>query len=160
MPADDLARELIKESGILAQLREEGTQEGLVRWENVQELFNAITEYRKSEPENGSLSAFLQQVSLFTDQDAQNDQDDAVTLMTLHASKGLEFEAVFVSGLEEGLFPLAKASQDKKELEEERRLFYVGATRAKQFLTLSFARSRFRFGDQQPGDTKPIPRRN
>ena len=151
MPADDLARELIKESGILAQLREEGTQEGLVRWENVQELFNAITEYRKSEPENGSLSAFLQQVSLFTDQDAQNDQDDAVTLMTLHASKGLEFEAVFVSGLEEGLFPLAKASQDKKELEEERRLFYVGATRAKQFLTLSFARSRFRFGDQQPG---------
>lgn len=146
-PPDEVARELIKEAGVLSDLRDEGTQEGLVRWENVQELINAIAEFRQQEGENGSLSEFLQQVSLFTDQDRDNDDDDRVTLMTLHASKGLEFEVVFIAGLEEGLFPLANASQDRKDLEEERRLFYVGATRAKTHLLLSYARSRFRYGE-------------
>ncbi len=146
-PADAVARDLIKETGILADLRDEGTQEGLVRWENVQELINAIAEFTAQERDAASLSSFLQQVSLFTDQDATDNRDERVTLMTLHASKGLEFEVVFVAGLEEGLFPLANASQERKELEEERRLFYVGATRAKAHLFLSFARSRFRFGE-------------
>lgn len=147
MPPDEIARELIKEAGVLSDLRDEGTQEGLVRWENVQELINAIAEFREQEGEQGSLSEFLQQVSLFTDQDREKDDDDRVTLMTLHASKGLEFEVVFIAGLEEGLFPLANASQDRKDLEEERRLFYVGATRAKTHLLLSYARSRFRYGE-------------
>ena len=146
-PADELARDLIKEAGIFSDLRDEGTQEGLVRWENVQEMINAIAEFRTTEGENGSLSAFLQQVSLFTDQDNADDSEDRVTLMTMHASKGLEFEVVFIAGLEEGLFPLASAAQDRKDLEEERRLFYVGATRAKTHLYLSNARSRFRFGE-------------
>ncbi|MFK7847768.1 MAG: ATP-dependent helicase [Rhodothermales bacterium] len=148
-PADEIARELIKEAGIFSDLRDEGTQEGLVRWENVQELISAIAEFRQEEGSNGSLSEFLQQVSLFTDQDKDEVNDDRVTLMTLHASKGLEFEVVFIAGLEEGLFPLANASQERKDLEEERRLFYVGVTRAKSYLTLLTARSRFRYGEHQ-----------
>ena len=148
-PVDEVTRDLIKEAGILSDLRDEGTQEGLVRWENVQELINAIAEFRQQEGENGSLSAFLQQVSLFTDADQNVDNDDRVTLMTLHASKGLEFDVVFIGGLEEGLFPLANASQEQKDLEEERRLFYVGATRAKSHLFLAYARSRFRYGEHQ-----------
>ena len=148
-PADEVTRELIKEAGIFSDLRDEGTQEGLVRWENVQELISAIAEFREQEGANGSLSEFLQQVSLFTDQDTDQANDDRVTLMTLHASKGLEFEVVFIAGLEEGLFPLANASQERKDLEEERRLFYVGATRAKSYLLLSTARSRFRYGEHQ-----------
>ncbi len=148
-PADEIARELIKEAGIFSDLRDEGTQEGLIRWENVQELISAIAEFRQQEDTNGSLSEFLQQVSLFTDQDKDEVNDDRVTLMTLHASKGLEFEVVFIAGLEEGLFPLANASQERKDLEEERRLFYVGATRAKSHLILSNAKSRFRYGEHQ-----------
>ncbi len=148
-PADDVTRELIKEAGIFSDLRDEGTQEGLVRWENVQELISAIAEFREQEGANGSLSEFLQQVSLFTDQDNDDTNDDRVTLMTLHASKGLEFEVVFIAGLEEGLFPLSNASQDRKDLEEERRLFYVGTTRAKTYLFLSNAKSRFRYGEHQ-----------
>ncbi len=148
-PADDVTRELIKEAGIFSDLRDEGTQEGLIRWENVQELISAIAEFRQQEGSNGSLSEFLQQVSLFTDQDKEQANDDRVTLMTLHASKGLEFEAVFIAGLEEGLFPLANASQERKDLEEERRLFYVGTTRAKTYLFLLSARSRFRYGEHQ-----------
>ena len=132
---------------IFADLRDEGTQEGLVRWENVQELINAIAEFRTQDGADGSLSTFLQQVSLFTDQDEDKGSGERVTLMTLHASKGLEFAVVFIAGLEEGLFPLASAAQDRKDLEEERRLFYVGVTRAKSHLFLSSARSRFRFGE-------------
>ena len=147
IPPDDLTRELVKEAGIFADLRDEGTQEGLVRWENVQELINAVAEFRTQEGDNGSLSTFLQQVSLFTDQDENPADADRVTLMTLHASKGLEFAVVFIAGLEEGLFPLSSASQERKDLEEERRLFYVGVTRAKYHLYLSNARSRYRYGE-------------
>ena len=118
--------------------------------ENVQELLNAIAEYAELEGGKGMLSGFLQEVSLFTDVDKDDADEDRMTLMTLHASKGLEFPVVFVAGLEEGLFPLAAAAQDRKELEEERRLFYVGVTRAKEYLVLSYARSRFRYGEHQP----------
>ncbi|NBC18789.1 MAG: ATP-binding domain-containing protein, partial [Bacteroidetes bacterium] len=98
-----------------------------------------------------ALSTFLQEVTLLTDADQADEGESRVTLMTLHASKGLEFPVVFITGLEEGLFPLSQAMQDVKELEEERRLFYVGATRAQDHLYLSYARSRFRYGEQQPG---------
>jgi DNA helicase II / ATP-dependent DNA helicase PcrA len=147
--ADEVARELVKESGILDELRQENTEESLVRWENVQELLNAITEFTLAYTEANSLSAFLQEVSLLTDADANVSDDSQVTLMTLHSSKGLEFPVVFVTGLEEGLFPLGNAAQDLKDLEEERRLLYVGITRAQQKLFLTYARSRFRFGEHE-----------
>ena len=150
-PGEDVAKALIRETGILEEFRKENTPENLVRWENVQELLNAIAEFGAANTgENGTLSAFLQEVSLLTDADEAADSENRVTLMTLHASKGLEFPVVFLTGMEEGLFPLQMATQDPTELEEERRLFYVGATRAKHLLFLSHARSRFRFGEQTP----------
>lgn len=148
-PADEVARDLLKAAGLFQDLRKENTPEGLMRWENVQELINAIAEFVESAGETGTLSVFLQEVSLLTDADEDPAERNRVTLMTMHASKGLEFPVVFVSGLEEGLFPLAKAAQDRQELEEERRLFYVGATRAEDRLYLTHARSRFRYGEFQ-----------
>lgn len=147
---DELAKALVQETGMLVKLREENTVESLARWENVQELLNAIAEYHTDHEEAGTLSSFLQEVTLVTDADTAKDDESRVRLMTLHASKGLEFPTVYITGLEEGLFPLAMAAQDPKELEEERRLLYVGITRAKERLYLSHARSRFRYGQQQP----------
>ena len=152
--ADEIARELLAESGLLANLRQENTVESLARWENVQELISAIAEFTGAGSREGytpTLSEFLQQVSLVTDADAEDGDPNRVTLMTLHASKGLEFKVVFITGMEEGLFPLAAAAQDAKELEEERRLFYVGVTRAEELLFISYARSRYRFGEQTAG---------
>ena len=150
-PADELARELIAETGLLQSLRDQNTPESLARLENVHELLNAVSEFAGGSPdgEPRTLSEFLQEVSLVADVDRLGDDENRVTLMTLHASKGLEFKVVFVTGLEEGLFPLAKAAQDPTELEEERRLLYVGVTRAEEALFLSYARSRYRYGDQQ-----------
>ena len=150
-PAEELARSLVSEAGLLEDLRKENTPESLMRWENVQELISAIAEYAAAADEPArALPTFLQEVSLLTDADmGDEDDDNRVTLMTMHASKGLEFPVVFVSGLEEGLFPLAKAAQDTAELEEERRLFYVGATRAEELLFLTFARSRYRYGQHE-----------
>src|SRR5690606_1040612 len=148
-PGEDIARALVQETGVIQELRKEQTTEHLMRWENVQELLNAIAEYTAGDPGNRTLSTFLQEVSLLTDLDEADYEEARVTLMTLHASKGLEFPVVFISGLEEGLFPLAKAAQDVTELEEERRLFYVGVTRAEERLFLSYARSRFRFGQHE-----------
>ena len=147
-PPDELARDLIQDAELLSELRKEHTRENLQRWENVQELISALAEYVES-TEDASISTFLQEVALMTDQDEAEDGDDKVTLMTLHAAKGTEFPVVFVAGLEEGLFPLEQATQEKAELEEERRLFYVGVTRAEQRLYLSWARSRYRYGEQQ-----------
>lgn len=147
-PAATVAKGLIRASGLLEDLKKEHTPENLMRWENVQELLNAITEFSEQNGENGSLSNFLQEVSLLTDADQAQDSENRVTLMTLHASKGLEFPVVTLAGMEEGLFPMERAAQDPAELEEERRLFYVGATRAKSLLFLSYARSRYRFGEQ------------
>ncbi len=147
-PADELARDLIKEAGLNDELRKEHTHENLVRWENVQELVSAIAEFTAGS-EEATLSTFLQEVSLLTDADNGYDDANRVTLMTLHAAKGLEYPVVFVAGMEEELFPLARAAQDRQELEEERRLFYVGATRAEERLYLSCARSRFRYGEQK-----------
>jgi len=149
--AGDLARRIVNEAGLAHNLMREHTPENLVRRENLEELIGAVREFNDNPDTPDTLSSFLQEVSLLTDADSGDDFDDKVTLMTMHASKGLEFPAVFVTGLEEGLFPLARAAENPDELEEERRLFYVGATRAERNLYLSFARSRYRYGEQQSG---------
>ncbi|PSQ96773.1 MAG: ATP-dependent DNA helicase PcrA [Bacteroidetes bacterium SW_9_63_38] len=148
MPADELARDLIQDAGVLSDLRKEHTRENLQRWENVQELISGLAEY-VANTEDASISTFLQEVALMTDQDEAEEDADKVTLMTLHSSKGMEYPVVFIAGLEEGLFPMEQAIDEKADLEEERRLFYVGVTRAEQRLYLSWARSRYRYGEQQ-----------
>lgn len=144
--ASELSRALVDELGILFALKEEGTPEALARWENVQELLSAITEYTADNPD-AALENFLEEVSLISDIDKWDETRNAVTLMTAHSAKGLEFPVVFIAGLEEGLFPFYSSILDQKELEEERRLFYVAMTRTKKKLFLSNARARYRFGN-------------
>jgi DNA helicase-2/ATP-dependent DNA helicase PcrA len=146
--AYEAAAEIAKASGLLKELYEDKTVEGLSRYENVQELLNAIKEYVDDpEKEDKSLGAFLQEVSLVTGQDENKDNDpDKVTLMTIHMAKGLEFKNVYIVGLEEDLFPSQMMLSSRAELEEERRLFYVAITRAQQKLFLSYALTRYRFG--------------
>ncbi len=146
MSVSELARALVDDIGILVILKEENTAESLARRENVQELVSALTEFNDQHPGAG-LEDFLEEVSLVSDVDTADFGRNAVTLMTLHAAKGLEFPVVFITGLEEGLFPLAGALEDRRELEEERRLMYVGITRAKVKLYLSYALVRYRFGE-------------
>ena len=146
MSISELARSLVDELGILKTFKEERTTESMARWENVQELLSAISEFAEEHPD-GTLEAFLEEVSLVSDIDTWEGTRNVVTLMTLHASKGLEFPIVFIAGLEEGLLPFYATSIERPELEEERRLFYVGITRAQRKLYLSKARMRYRFGD-------------
>lgn len=150
--AYEVANQVAKESGILRELYEDKTVEGLSRYENVQELLNAVRAYVDSEEnEDKSISGFLQLVSLATDADDEaKNNDDAVTLMTIHSAKGLEFKYVYIVGVEEDLFPSQMALAEEAGLEEERRLFYVACTRAEQHLTLSYAMSRYRFGNVKP----------
>src|SRR5690606_19058080 len=146
--AYDAAFEIAKGSGLLRELYEDKTVEGLSRYENVQELLNAIKEY-VDDPEkvDKSLSAFLQEVSLVTGQDEDKDKDpDKVTLMTIHMAKGLEFKYVYIVGLEEDLFPSQMMLSSRADLEEVRRLFYVAITRAQDRLFLSYTLTRYRFG--------------
>jgi DNA helicase II / ATP-dependent DNA helicase PcrA len=147
--ADAVARDVLSEAGLFTEFRQENTPESQARMENVEELLNGLAEHVQGGEER-SLATFLQEVTLYTDADQDETDPNRVTLMTLHASKGLEFPVVFIVGLEENLFPLAKAAQDAKDLEEERRLFYVGATRAQDRLFLSYARTRFRYGQAEP----------
>ncbi|HTY57252.1 MAG TPA: 3'-5' exonuclease, partial [Bacteroidota bacterium] len=146
MSVGELARALVDEIGVLQALKDENTTESLNRRENIQELVSALTEFSDKQPE-AKLEDFLAEVSLVSDVDTADFGRNAVTLMTLHAAKGLEFPVVFITGLEEGLFPLGGAETDRKELEEERRLLYVGVTRAKQKLYLSWAVTRYRYGE-------------
>ncbi len=151
--AYDLALMIARSSGILKELYNDQTPEGVSRYENLQELLNSIKEFTEQDeltseqPEQDkSLGSYLQQVTLLTDQDEDKNSNDTVKLMTIHASKGLEFECVYVGGLEENLFPNALSLNTREELEEERRLFYVAVTRAKSKLTLTHAKTRYRFG--------------
>lgn len=146
--AYDAAFEIAKGSGLLKELYEDKTVEGLSRYENVQELLNAIKEFVDDpEREDKSLGSFLQEVSLVTGQDEDKDKDpDKVTLMTIHMAKGLEFRSVYIVGLEEDLFPSQMMLSSRADLEEERRLFYVAITRAQKNLYLSYALTRYRFG--------------
>jgi DNA helicase II / ATP-dependent DNA helicase PcrA len=146
--AYEAASYIAKQSGLLRELYEDKTIEGLNRYENVQELLNAIKEFVDSEEnEDKSLGAFLQEVALLTSADEDKDDDnDKVTLMTIHMAKGLEFKNVYLVGMEEDLFPSQMMLTSRADLEEERRLFYVAITRAERKLFLSYATSRYRFG--------------
>ncbi|RAI90039.1 ATP-dependent helicase [Algoriphagus yeomjeoni] len=145
--AFEAASSIAKQSGLLRELYEDKTIEGLNRYENVQELLNAIKEYVDNEEnEDKSLGAFLQEIALLTDNDRDKDTTDAITLMTIHSSKGLEFKQVFVVGMEEDLFPSQMMMQSREDLEEERRLFYVATTRAMDKLYFTYALTRYRYG--------------
>lgn len=161
MGAFDFATELLQYSGIKEDLQKEDGPEGQSKRENVEELLGAIHSFeRETTEETGRetivLSEFLQQSALQTDADEQDDDTPKVTLMTIHSAKGLEFEAVFVTGLEDGLFPGSQARFFPREMEEERRLFYVAVTRAKRFCFLSYAQSRFRYGQFEISDPSPF----
>lgn len=147
--AYEVSAHVAKTSGILKELYEDKTVEGLARYENVQELLNAIKEFVDNpDNEEKNLSAFLQTVSLLTtaDEKEEDGDNDRVTMMTIHAAKGLEFKNVHIVGLEEDLFPSQMMLESRADLEEERRLFYVAITRAEKRLTFSFAESRYHYG--------------
>ena len=152
--AHTAAAHIGKQSGILAHLHSEHDVDSLSRWENVQELLNAAQAF-VDDPDNqdDSLESFLADISLFTDADQEEEDQDYVSLMTIHSAKGLEFNSVFLVGMEENLFPSSMAIESRADLEEERRLFYVAITRAKKRLQLSYARSRYRYGNIQFNDT-------
>ncbi len=143
-----LLNELVENSGYVVDLKKQGTREADSRVENVMELFSVVAEFERTS-EDTSLRAFLEQVSLVSDIDSYDDDEPAVTLMTLHAAKGLEFPIVFMVGLEDGIFPHSRSIQKNDQLEEERRLCYVGMTRAEDELHLSWAQSRAMFGQRQ-----------
>ncbi|HEX9916390.1 MAG TPA: UvrD-helicase domain-containing protein [candidate division Zixibacteria bacterium] len=144
LKVDQLTEEVIQRSGYLDRLKEERTIEAQTRAENVEELVAATKEFVER-VENPSVESFMEEVSLLTDIDQWDDTQDVITLMTLHAAKGLEFPAVFITGLEEGLFPLSRSLEKQEDLEEERRLFHVGLTRAKERIFLSYVNFRRRF---------------
>jgi DNA helicase II / ATP-dependent DNA helicase PcrA len=155
----DIAARLVTETGYLRALEEEKTPEADVRAENVKEVVAGIAEYAERN-EAPSLAGFLEEVALLAEIDNWDDSSSAVTLMTLHAAKGLEFDTVFLAGMEDGLFPLSRSFDEPADLEEERRLCYVGMTRAKNKLYLSMAGFRRRWGDYTGGPSmflKDIP---
>ena len=141
MSITEFVSALIEKTGYVKALEESKTEENQTRIENIRELEGAVSEFAKLNPE-GTLTDFLENVALITDVDNLNQTSGAVTLMTLHSAKGLEFDAVFLVGMEEGVFPLSRALFDETALEEERRLAYVGITRAKKKLYLSHAHTR------------------
>ncbi len=152
--AYELAEWISRESGILKDLKKDTSPEGIGRIENVQALLDgvkAFVEGNDDEYPDKSLAAYLQNIALLTDADNDKGTDDHVKLMSVHAAKGLEFRSVFVVGMEEKIFPsfMALGTGDPAALDEERRLFYVAITRAKEFLTLSFAASRYRYGKME-----------
>ena len=146
--AGELVRTLVDETGILKHYKRQDTAEDLERINNINEVLNSVDEFMVRNPQ-AMLTDFLEEVSLLTGIDQWNDQENRVTLMTVHSAKGLEFPVVFLTGLEDGLFPFYSTLQDKNELAEERRLFYVGLTRAKQNVFLLYANNRRRSGAEQ-----------
>lgn len=158
--AYDLAKHIAGSSGILKELHEDHTPEGLSHYQNIEELLNAIKDFSEkkieisamaNEGEVGeiiTLNMFMEDVALLTDADNSNDKDtDKVQLMTIHSAKGLEFPHVFIVGMEENLFPGIQSLQNRADLEEERRLFYVAVTRAEKQLYLSYSESRYKWGN-------------
>ena len=149
----ELAKKIIFDEGIHKDLEGDGV-EGAAKMQNLEELIGAMAEMETEQREEQgvehlTLTDYLAKVSLLTDADQKEDDEPRVTLMTVHAAKGLEFEAVFVTGMEEGLFPAESARFSGKEVEEERRLFYVAVTRAKRYCFLSYAKTRFKWGQFQ-----------
>jgi DNA helicase II / ATP-dependent DNA helicase PcrA len=156
--AYEIAFHVGKQTGLVKELFNDKSTEGIQRYENIQELLNSIKEWTESpDNEDGEmvdkgLGAYLQQITLLTDADEKDADADTVKLMTIHAAKGLEFSCVFAAGLEELLFPNAMAINTREELEEERRLFYVVITRAKEKLWVTYANTRYRFGQLVQND--------
>jgi DNA helicase II / ATP-dependent DNA helicase PcrA len=158
-PAYDVAKHIATSSGLLRELYEDKTPEGVSRFENLEELLNAIKEFGETErppdlntgeidPAVRTLDEFMQDIALVTDADYSEDGNtDKVTFMTVHSAKGLEFPYVYVVGLEENLFPSIQSLSDRADLEEERRLFYVAITRAQKELTVSYAENRYKWGN-------------
>lgn len=146
--AYDTALHIAQQSGLLKDLYDDKSVEGLGRYENIQELLNGIKEFSEREDiEDKGLDIFMQDIALLTNDDKDKSEDnDTVSLMTIHSSKGLEFPHVYIVGLEENLFPSQMALNSRADLEEERRLFYVAVTRAEKKLHISYATSRFKFG--------------
>jgi len=151
--AYDVAVYAANKSGIIQELKQDNSAEGVSRLENLQALLDGIKEFiendelsTESDLDDKSLSNYLQNIALITDMDDSEGQVDRITLMSVHAAKGLEYRSVFVVGMEENLFPSMMSLGQRDGLDEERRLFYVAITRAKSFLTLSYAKSRYRFG--------------
>ena len=154
LPANQIGTMIVKQSGIIADIYQDSTPENLSRQENVEELINGMQDFCDMRMEEGnnniSLNDYLSEVSLLSDVDTdKGDDEHKVTLMTIHSAKGLEFATVFVVGLEEGLFPSDMVSGNPREMEEERRLFYVAITRAKTHCYLSYAQCRFRYGQME-----------
>jgi len=155
--AFELAEHIVKTTGLVKEITKDGTPEGVAKLENVEELLNGIKDFVEGQEEivdaTGNLAEFLEDVALATDLDNEKGSEDAVALMTIHLSKGLEFSHLFVVGLEEDLFPSAMSMNTRSELEEERRLFYVALTRAEKQAYLTYALSRYRWGklvDSEP----------
>ena len=149
--AFEISDKVTKKSGLVLELKKDGTPEGVSKLENIEELLNGIRDFVEGQKElagaKGSLSEFLEDVALATDFDNEKESEsDSVYLMTIHLSKGLEFPVVFIVGLEEDLFPSALSLNTRSELEEERRLFYVAMTRAEQRVVLTYTLSRYRWG--------------
>jgi len=159
--AYELAKLIASSSGITKDLFEDKTPEGINRYENIEELLNAIKEFSEKgkeivpgqaeeagENSIRTLDEFIQDIALITDADVEDkDETDQVSLMTIHAAKGLEFPYVFIVGLEENLFPSIHSLNSRADLEEERRLFYVALTRAEKKVTISYAENRYRWGN-------------
>ncbi|MGA2508160.1 MAG: UvrD-helicase domain-containing protein [Chitinispirillaceae bacterium] len=149
-PVPQIFNEMLKLSGYMDMLTNEDTEESAGRIENINELANALTIWAEEHPGN-ALSDFLEEVTLASDVDTWDQKDEAVNMMTLHCAKGLEFRCVFLVGLEDGMIPSRQNFDDGKKIEEERRLLYVGITRAMQRLECSHVDYRWRFGDLIPG---------
>ncbi|WP_250278323.1 ATP-dependent helicase [[Clostridium] colinum] len=144
----NLIKYILDKTGYIEELEKEGTDEAQGRISNLEEFINKAVEYENNEDEEKSLTRFLEEISLVADIDSMEDEEDVVTLMTLHSSKGLEFPIVFIVGFEDGIFPSYRAlmSEDASAVEEERRLLYVGITRAKNKLYITNAKSRLKQG--------------
>ena len=157
--AYETAMYISKKSGIVELLKSDGSMEGMSRIENINALLDGIQEFVEDdelqpgeEINDKSLAKYLQNIALITDFDVDKDNTDVITLMSVHAAKGLEFKSIFVVGMEENLFPSFMALSDPNQLDEERRLFYVAITRAAEHLTLTYANSRYQYGQMRFND--------
>ncbi len=150
LPLSEFVQKVVEDAGLIAQYQkgDGDAEENQTRVENIREFLGAVTEFEQKS-EDKSLFAFLENVALVTELDNQENTPNFVTMMTLHSAKGLEYDTVFLAGMEEGIFPSARALQEEERVEEERRLCYVGVTRARKRLYLSFARRRMLFNQMQ-----------
>ena len=148
--AFEIAEYVVRHTGLYQEIKKDGTPEGIARLENIEELLNGIKDFVEGQREladaNGNLAEFLEDVALITDLDQEKEPGQKVSLMTVHLAKGLEFPVVSIVGMEEDLFPSMLSMNSRAELEEERRLFYVALTRAKEKAYLTYAQSRYRWG--------------